>query len=199
MVPAHRAQGRVPLALLRAGKAAHSSLTPQAVNAIEAAARVVARIADMADALARQRAAPGRFRRALHAPPRSASSRAASPTTWCPRTAASTTSSATCPAPTPRRMQAAGGGVCGDAWSRRCARSMPTAGFRFEPIAHDAGVPGRRRTSRRCAWRSAWPAADADHAGGLRHRGRAVPARRHRRPWSAGPGSSPRRTRPTST
>jgi acetylornithine deacetylase len=31
------------------GKAAHSSLTPQAVNAIEAAARLVAQIADMAD------------------------------------------------------------------------------------------------------------------------------------------------------
>ena len=33
------------------GRAAHSSLTPQAVNAIEAGARVVARIADIADGL----------------------------------------------------------------------------------------------------------------------------------------------------
>ena len=40
-------------------------------------------------------------------PPRCASSKAASPTTWCPRTAASTTNSATCRAATPPPCSAA--------------------------------------------------------------------------------------------
>jgi hypothetical protein len=43
------AQGRVPLALLRQGRAAHSSLTPKSVNAIEVGARVVGKLTDMAE------------------------------------------------------------------------------------------------------------------------------------------------------
>lgn len=49
MVPAVAHKGVYRWACCVKGKAAHSSLTPSAVNAIEAAARVITRIADMAD------------------------------------------------------------------------------------------------------------------------------------------------------
>jgi acetylornithine deacetylase len=49
MVPATAHKGVYRWRCCVKGKAAHSSLTPSAVNAIEAGARVVARIADMAD------------------------------------------------------------------------------------------------------------------------------------------------------
>jgi len=49
MVPAIAHKGVQRWRCCVRGKAAHSSLTPQAVNAVEAAARLVAHIADMAD------------------------------------------------------------------------------------------------------------------------------------------------------
>jgi acetylornithine deacetylase len=49
MVPAVAHKGVYRWRCCVKGRAAHSSLTPQAVNAIEAGARVVSRIADMAD------------------------------------------------------------------------------------------------------------------------------------------------------
>ena len=49
MVPAVAHKGVQRWRCCVRGKAAHSSLTPQAVNAVEAAARLVAHIADMAD------------------------------------------------------------------------------------------------------------------------------------------------------
>jgi len=49
MVPAVAHKGVYRWRCCIKGKAAHSSLTPQAVNAIEAGARVVSRIADLAD------------------------------------------------------------------------------------------------------------------------------------------------------
>lgn len=49
MVPALAHKGVYRWRCCIKGRAAHSSLTPQAVNAIEAGARVVARIADLAD------------------------------------------------------------------------------------------------------------------------------------------------------
>jgi acetylornithine deacetylase len=51
MVPAIAHKGVYRWRCCIKGKAAHSSMTPQAVNAIEAGARVVARIADIADEL----------------------------------------------------------------------------------------------------------------------------------------------------
>lgn len=49
MVPALSHKGVYRMRCCVKGKPAHSSLTPQAVNAVEAAARVIARIADMGD------------------------------------------------------------------------------------------------------------------------------------------------------
>jgi acetylornithine deacetylase len=63
----HRAQGRAPLALLRQGQGGAFVADAAAVNAIEAGARVVARMADMAD---RWRAdGPARRASTCRAPP----------------------------------------------------------------------------------------------------------------------------------
>ena len=195
MVPALAHKGVYRWRCCVKGQAAHSSLTPQAVNAIEVGARVIGKLADMSE---RWRDHEPRYDGfdVPYSTGASASSTAASPTTWCRRTAASTTSSATCRTPT----------------SRRCsARSRPTP-QQLEPPMHaidargrhplrddqrDAGVPGPARRSggaagpapgraRRRPWSRSAPRPACSSA----------PASR---PWCAAPATSRRRTRPTST
>jgi acetylornithine deacetylase/succinyl-diaminopimelate desuccinylase-like protein len=101
MVPAIAHKGVYRYKCCVRGKEAHSSLTPQSVNAIEMAARLVGKVRDMAEGFERM----SRATKALtcrSAPPAWASSTAALPTTWCRATPSSAMNSATCPPPTRR-------------------------------------------------------------------------------------------------
>ena len=195
MVPALAHKGVYRWRCCIKGHAAHSSLTPQSVNAIEIGARVVGKLADMAE----------RFRSGPHTkastcptrPARSASSKAASPTTSCPRTAASTTSSATCPAPTSQAMQ---GEVLAFAASLEPAMRAvaPEAGIRFETICETPAFLARADDP---AVLLAAVSAEADATTLVAFGTEAgpVPGAPASRPWCAGRATSPRRTRPTST
>jgi acetylornithine deacetylase len=177
--------------------AAHSSLTPKAVNAIEAGARVVAHIADMAD---RWRA-EGPFRPGFDVPFTTAAVGVVEggiadnvvpedcrfhyefrdlPGTDVEACSASVLARARALEPAMHAVDPA----TGFRFETICARCPPSEAAPDEPAVRAGAGPGGHA---------------GHHAGGLRHRGRAVPARRHLhrglRPGLHRPGAPGRRVR----
>lgn len=120
------------------GHAAHSSLQPRGVNAIEYAARLITFISD----LARQSAADGPFDSAFDVPYSTAQTgtiQAVSPSTPSPSTASSSSSSATSPVPIRTPSSSASTAMPAVCCSRRCRRGSRVPASRSRPS------PGRPR------------------------------------------------------
>ncbi len=169
------------------GHAAHSSLTPRGVNAIEYAARLICFIRDLADEFK----ANGPYDQPSTCPtppPRPAPSRAVSRSIPFRRCASSCSSSATCLASIPRRSSRASSHTRMTCCCPRCAPNtpMPTWPSTRLPrrIAGRGGTGSHHATGARAHRRP------RDQQGRVRYRGRAVPACR-----DSGRGVRPRRYR----
>ena len=198
MVPALAHKGVYRWRCCVKGTAAHSSLTPQSVNAIEVGARVVGKLADMADALARRR---GRATRASTCPTRTGSVgviEGGIADNVVPEDCRFHYEFRNLPGSDVARDAGRGAALRRRRSSRRCARSRPrpaSASRRSARCRRSSPAP----TIRRCCSPRRLAEAEADDAGRLRHRGRAVPERRHPdrrlRPRPHRPGAPGRRVR----
>ena len=170
----HRAQGHQRVPLLRARPRAHSSLTPKGLNAIEYAARLICHIRDIAERFR----AEGRSTNCTtcRSPPRRrARSRAATRSTRCRPSAASTSNSATCRRSIPSRSSRASKRMHGTRCCRRCCASirMPRSSSRRSPRRPASTPPSRPRSRSSCALTA------GQAQGRVRHRGRFVRTRGH--------------------
>ena len=193
MVPAIAHKGVYRYKCCVRGKDAHSSLTPQSVNAIEMAARVVGKVRDMAEGFEREEpryqgfdvpfstASVGQFHGGIA-------------DNVVPRDAEFRYEFRDLPTADARAMQQE---VVAHARSLEPAmkRVAPEAGFRFETLCEVPSFSARPRTASP-GWPSGCRGKDASRRSRSEprresSRGRAFP------PWSAAPAASSRRTRPT--
>jgi acetylornithine deacetylase ArgE len=176
MIPALAHKGVYRWRCCVRGHAAHSSLTPQSVNAIEVGARVVARLADMA---ARWRDQEPRYE-GFDVPYSTGSVgviEGGIADNVVPADCRFNYEFRNLPGSDVTGDAGRGPRLCGNARAgdarRRCRRGHP-----LRDDLRDAGVPRRGRRSGRAA-RAATRRHRRDDAGRVRHRGGPVPARRH--------------------
>ena len=176
MVPAIAHKGVYRYQCCVRGKEAHSSLTPQSVNAIEMAARVVGKLRDMAEGFERDEpryegfdvpfstASVGQFHGGIA-------------DNVVPRDAEFRYEFRDLPTADARAMQTE---VLAYARSLEPAmkKVAPDAGFRFETICEIPSFLGSADDAGDAAGAAPGGRA-AHHAGGLRHRGRPLQERRH--------------------
>ena len=176
MVPAIAHKGVYRYKCCVRGKEAHSSLTPQSVNAIEMAARVIGKLRDMAEGFERDEpryegfdvpfstASVGQFHGGIA-------------DNVVPRDAEFRYEFRDLPTADARAMQQE---VVAHARSLEPAmkRVAPEAGFRFETHLRDSQL-SRLGRGRRDPAGSAPVGRSTDHAGGVRHRGGTLQERRH--------------------
>ena len=134
------------------GHAAHSSLTPKGLNAIEYAARLICHIRDIAERFR----AEGPFDELYDVPFTTAQTstiQAATRSTRCRPSAASTSNSATCRRSIPSRSSRASKRMHGTRCCRRCCASirMPRSSSRRSPRRPASTPPSRPRSRSSCA------------------------------------------------